>query len=201
MQRLSIRQILVVFLGGLFLGAVTLMGSTLVLLTQAEAQPINATVASINRQFWRSVHNRDVGVQWVTLADWGHDMVSEGPGLEPVPTWARPRIARPEAGRLRVGTLIAGWPEPWIGAWWSSNRRDEGWPPLPFDEDLGHGIEDAARRFIERRDDPTYFLQIGALIWDLIALSSPWWLMLGVLSFFRKADNGIDQPGRSGTST
>ena len=200
MQRPRVSTILVVAFGGLVLGVITMLGSTWFLLSRAEGEPVNARVGSIDRQFWRSVENRDIGVQWMTLSDWGHDMVSDGPGLEPIPEWARPRIARPEAGRLRFGTIMAGWPKPWIGAWWASNRRDEGWPPLPFDEDLGQGLEDAARRFLFWRDKPTYFVSSDGLLIDLVALSSPWWILLAFTAFFRRKAGSIDQPGSSGTT-
>ena len=200
MQRPRIRTITVVILGGLVLGVITMLGSTLVMLRWASAEPVNATVGSIDRQFWRSVHNRDLGVEWITLSDWGQDMVSDGPGLEPVPEWARPRMVRPEAGRLRVGTLRVGWPKPWIGAWWASNRRDEGWPPLPFDEDLGHGLEDAANRFLSRRDQPNYLLFRDGLVFDLLVLSGPWWLVLTLLAGIRGSRGARDQPGSSGTT-
>ncbi|MCH2160598.1 MAG: hypothetical protein MK085_01860 [Phycisphaerales bacterium] len=204
MQRPRVSTILVVILGGLVLGVITMTGATWYLLGLAERVPVNATVRSIDKQVWRYVHNQAIGVDWIALADWGHDMVNDGPGLEPVPEWARPRMARPEAGRLRVGTIQAGWPRPWIGAWWASNRRDEGWPPVPFDEDLGYGIEDAARRFLNLQDEPTYYLLTDGLVIDLLVASSPWWLMLSMVAWYRgrtgMAHSQADQPGSKGTT-
>ena len=178
MRKTRTLRIITVLLGGVLLSAISVAGSTWVLLLRADGYPTNATVQSVGTQLWRSVHNTSVGVEWVTLSDWGQDLVSEGPGLEEVPLWAAPRIERSSGGIQRVGTLRAGWPLPWIGAWWASNRRDESWPPSPFDEDLGYGLEEAADRFLAQEDDPTYFLDGGALLIDLVVLAVPWWLVL-----------------------
>ena len=87
-------RIITVLLGGVLLSAISVAGSTWVLLLRADGYPTNATVQSVGSQLWRSVHNTSVGVEWVTLSDWGQDLVSEGPGLEEVPLWAAPRIER-----------------------------------------------------------------------------------------------------------
>lgn len=101
---------------------------------------------------------------------------------------------------MRVGTIRAGWPRPWIGAWWSSNRRDEGWPPLPFDEDLGHGLEGAANRFLSGRDQPNYMVFQEGLVFDLLVLSAPWWVVLTLCAVMRERRSPDDQPGNSGTT-
>ena len=178
-----IRKTLAVFLGGVFLGAITLAGSTWVLLLRADGYPTNATLQSIDQGLWRSVHNTSAGTEWIALSDWGQGLVNEGPGLIEVPEWARPRIKRSPGGIQRVGTLRAGWPLPWVGAWWSSNRRDENWPPAPFDEDLGHGLGDATERFLARQDNPTYFFQWTGFVIDLVVLSLPWWVVLGLAAW------------------
>ena len=175
--------LITVLLGGVLLSAISIVGSTWVLLVRADGYPTNARLLSVDSQFWRSVHNSSTGTEWVTLSDWGHDMVNAGPGLEVVPYWAAPRIERNTGGIQRVGTLRAGWPCPWIGAWWASSRRDENWPPAPFDEDLGEGLEDAVDRFLAREDRPTYFLDWGGLLINLLVLAVPWWIVLGLAAW------------------
>ena len=135
--QLKARTWLVIFIGGVLLGGITLAITTWFAISNAKGQPTLASLRSIDRQIWRHLYNHSTGVEWVALSDWGQDLVNEGPAFEPVERWARPRQARPADGNLRSGTIRAGWPLPWCGAWWSSDRRDESWPPYPFDEDLG----------------------------------------------------------------
>ncbi len=114
-------KIIAVFLGGVLLGGITVAGLTWVLLLRADGNPGSATLRSVDSQLWRYLKNTSPGLEWVAITDWGHDMVNPGEGLEPVPAWARPRVQRPESGIQRMGTLRAGWPLPWIGAWWATN--------------------------------------------------------------------------------
>jgi len=173
-----VRTLAVIVLGGLVLGILTLSLSTWLAIVYAKGEPTLATLRSIDRQIWRHLHNQSIGVEWVALSDWGQDLVNEGPAFEEVELWARPQRDRPADGNLKSGTIRAGWPLPWCGAWWSSDRRDESWPPYPFDEDLGYGFEDACKNLLEWNHQPKGFITWSNLWMDLGVLSLPWWIML-----------------------
>ena len=178
-----VRTLSVVFLGGLLLGIVTLLLATWLALLNAKGEPKLATLRSIDQQIWRHLHNHSTGVEWVALSDWGQDLVNEGPAFDEVELWARPQRDRPADGNLRSGTIRAGWPLPWCGASWTSDRRDESWPPYPFDEDLGYGFEDACENFLEWNHQPQGFITWSYLWLDLLVLSLPWWALFGFVSY------------------
>ena len=177
------RRRAVVFLAGLVLGVLTLLLSTWLAILNAKGQPTLATLRSIDKQLWRCVHNHSTGVEWVALSDWGQDLVNEGPAFEEVELWARPLRARPANGNLRSGTIRAGWPLPWCGASWASDRRDERWPPYPFDEDLGYGFEDACENFLKWNHQPQGFIAWRNLWLNILILSLPWWILFGYVSY------------------
>ena len=171
-----------VFFGGGVLGVLSLGFLSWGLLYTADGEPSNGSLRSTGSIVWRFVHNQEPGVEWIALADYGHDLVQPGGGLEGVPAWAVPSLERPEEGTLRVGTLRAGWPAPWLVARWHTNRREVLFPPFPFDEDLGYGLDDAIGHLFKRKGNPAISIDGWGLGLDLVVWSIPWWIVLGVFS-------------------
>ena len=178
MSRPSLSSILVILIGGVILSAITVAGSTWILLLKVERVAINGTIRGTDTRIWRYLHNENLGVEWVLISDWGHDLVNGPGGFEEVPEWAAPRLAKSPTGKQRIGTIRAGWPMAWVGAWWESHRRDEAWPPLPFDEDLGYGIEEAASHLLRDRFEPQYLFWWEGLAVNLLVFAAGWWVVL-----------------------
>lgn len=168
--------------GGIALGVLSLGLSTWAFVYTADGGPSNGSLRTTGSIIWRYVHNQEPGVEWIALSDYGHDLVQPGGGLLEVPAWARPSGERPLQGTLRVGTLRAGWPRPWFVVRWTTNRGDVLFPPYPFDEDLGYGLDDAINHLFRRKGNPAYSLDWTAMVVDCLAWSIPWWIVLAIFS-------------------
>ena len=171
-----------VFVGGVVLGAVSLALGTWAMLFTADGAPANGSLRSTDSTLWQFVLNEAFGVEWIAIADYGHDLVEPGGGLEPVPEWGAFNGERPLEGTMRVGTLRAGWPMKWCGARWMTHRRSVRFPPIPFDEDLGYGLDDAIKHLFKRKGNPEWLIEPRGVGVDLAVWSSPWWIVLGLFS-------------------
>ena len=103
MSRPSLSSILVILIGGVILSAITVAGSTWILLLKVERVAINGTIRGTDTRIWRYLHNENPGVEWVLISDWGQDLVNGPGGFEDVPDWAAPRLAKSPTGKQRIG--------------------------------------------------------------------------------------------------